>query len=240
MIIQARGSTALLITQPDHAALAGRIMARWQDRDFNAHPRRSSVLLAISEHDNGWDEVDAAPVVDSASGRLLDFVDVPADVRRAIWPRAVERLSRSDRWAAALVAQHAAHVYRRFRGDREWDRFFADLEAARDDLVRRAAAGGKLTLDDLLADYFFVRMGDLLSLTFCNAWEEAPDELGYKIRCGQSRLIVTPDPFAAREIPMEVPARELPNRTFASPSEAAGAFGSAVVFPCRGVVQGAS
>jgi len=235
MIIQARGPTALLITQPDHAALSGRIMMRWNDRGFETHRRRASILLAIREHDNGWREVDASPVLDPASGRMLDFVSVPADVRRAIWPRGVQRLS-GDPWAAALVAQHALHVYRHYRGDREWARFFVDLEAARDNHLRRAAT---LTIDDLLADYFFVRMGDLLSLTFCNAWTEAPDELGYTIRCCGERLSVAPDPFGGLEIPMEVPARELPNAAFASVGEAATAFDSADLLPLRGVVGGA-
>jgi hypothetical protein len=238
MIIQARGSTALLITQPDHAALAGRIMARWKERDFDGHPRRASILLAIREHDNGWDEVDAAPILDRATGLMVDFVDVPAEVRRAIWPRAVERLSRADGWAAALVAQHAVHVYRRYRGDREWDRFFTQLEASRDEHRQQAGSGAGLTFDHLMADYFFVRMGDLLSLTFCNAWKEAPDEFGYTIHGSNERLTVTPDPFGGSEIPMDVRARELPHRAFASDSEAAEAFASARVLSYRGVVRG--
>lgn len=240
MIIQARGPALLLITQPDHAALAGRIMNEWHDRDFAAHPRRSSVLLAIREHDNGWQEVDASPVLDPATGRMLDFVDIPAGARRAIWPRGVERLS-EDPWAAALVAQHAVHVYRRYRDDPDWRAFFAELEVARDRQIVHAAstpAFASLTLDDLVADYFFVRMGDLLSLTFCNAWTEAPDELGYAITCRDRRVTVTPDPFGGREIPIEVPARELPNRAFVSSAEASSVFKSAPVRSHRGLVRG--
>jgi hypothetical protein len=198
------------------------------------HPRRASILRAVGEHDNGWREVDGSPIVDAASGRMLDFVNAPPDVRRAIWPRGVERLS-ADPWAAALVAQHAIHVYRHYRDDEEWSAFFAELEAARDRHVRRAPS---LKLDDLVADYFFVRMGDLLSLTFCNGWTEAPDELGYAIRCEARRVTVTPDPFTGADISFEVPARELPNREFTSTEEAAEAFGSAPVTSLAGVVSG--
>jgi hypothetical protein len=236
MIVQAEGTTVLLITQPDHAALAGRIMTRWKHRDFDRHPRRASVLLAITEHDNGWHEVDAAPVLDEA-GRVLDFVNVPAATRRAIWPRGVERLS-GEPWAAALVAQHAVHVYRHYREEPEWAPFFVELEALRDAHLARAAAAAALTLDDLLADYFFVRMGDLLSLTFCNAWSEAPDELGYLIRCTGTRLTVAPDPFERRDLPIDVPARRLPNQAFSSTAGAARNFQSAAIVTFSGTVSG--
>ncbi len=210
-------------------------MQRWADGDFPRHPRRDSILLAIREHDNGWREVDAAPVLDP-DGRMLDFVNVPADARRAIWPRGVERLS-ADPWAAALVAQHAVHVYRHYRENAEWIGFFAELEAARDAHLRRAQG---LSLDHLLGDYFFVRMGDLLSLTFCNAWSEAPDELGYAIRCAAQRLAVSPDPFAGEETVFDVPARELPNRAFGSTEDAAEAFRAAPVSSLAGVISRSS
>lgn len=243
MIIQAAGPGALLITQPDHAALSARIMTAWRDRDFDRHPRRSSVLLAIGQHDNGWREVDAAPVLDT-SGRMLDFMNVPADTRRAIWPRGVRRLV-SNPWAAALVAQHAVHVYRHYRDEGEWAPFFSELESSRDEHVRRAAASQPrnetaLDLDVLLDDYFFVRMGDLLSLTFCNGWTEAPDELGYDIRCNGQTLSVCPDPFGRSEFAIEVTARELPRTGFESPAEAARAFDSAPAAPYRGVARGSS
>lgn len=236
MIIQHRGGSLLLITQPDHAALAGRIMRRWTRGAFDAHPRRASILLAIDEHDNGWKEVDAAPIVDGATGRMLDFVNVPAPVRRAIWPRGVERLA-GDPWAAALVANHAVHVYRHYREEPDWQPFFAELESARARHLQRATS---LTLDDLLADYFFVRMGDLLSLTFCNAWEQAPDELGYTIRCDARGLTVTPDPFGGEAILMDAPARELPDRAFASANAAARAFHAAPVRSLTGTARGDS
>ena len=67
MIIRRKGTTPLLITQPDHAQLAATIMERWQEDGFPDSPRRAAILLAIREHDNGWREVDAA----TDSGRQL-------------------------------------------------------------------------------------------------------------------------------------------------------------------------
>lgn len=204
MIIRPSGSSQLLITQPDHAALAARLMQHWSADGLPDSPRRPTILLAIREHDNGWREVDRSPIVDEATGRILDFVNAPEDVRRAVWPRGVGRLAHTP-YAAALVAQHALHIYRRYRTAPAWSSFFGEMEAAR---ARHLEATSGATLDELLRDYFFLRIGDLASLTFCNGWTDAQsDDAGYTIRLEGSRLMVTPDPFAGRRVPLEVAAR---------------------------------
>src|SRR5688572_29016028 len=115
MIIRSTGPTRLLITQRDHASLAAHIMRHWRADGFPEKQRQHVILLAIDAHDNGWREIDASPLVDPGTGRILDFVHAPDHVRRGVWPRGVARLATAP-YAAALVAQHAIHVYRRYRG----------------------------------------------------------------------------------------------------------------------------
>ena len=131
MIVRSLPPSFHLITQPDHAHLARRIMEHCHA--LERHPRREEILLAIGEHDSGWEETDAAPTVDPATGGVADFIKVPVSVRQGVWPRAVARLE-GEPWAAALVAHHAWFVYERFRtsADPEWTAFFADMAAARD------------------------------------------------------------------------------------------------------------
>ncbi|MGH9312681.1 MAG: DUF3891 family protein [Vicinamibacterales bacterium] len=235
MIVRPAGSSQLLITQPDHAALSARIMRQWRAGGFPDAPRRSSILLAIEEHDNGWREVDAAPVVDGVTGRILDFVSAPDPIRRAVWPRGVDRLAGTP-YAAALVAQHAVHIYRRNRDDPQWAPFFTEMEATRD---RHLHSAGALSLDEVLREYAFVRIGDLASLTFCNGWIELQtDDAGYAIRLDGTRLTITPDPFEGRQIAIEIAARELPNRPFRSPSEAHAAFSGAREVAVTGIALG--
>jgi len=91
----------------------------------------------------------------------------------------------------------------------------------------------------LLRDYFFVRAGDLASLTFCNGWTDVQtDDAGYAIRLDGTRLTITPDPFEGREVALEVTARELPNRPFRSASEAERAFTAAREVVVKGVASG--
>jgi hypothetical protein len=234
MIIRPAGASLVLITQPDHAALAARIMDEWRADGFPHHPRRAAIGQAIVEHDNGWRAVDAAPLLDD-TGKPLDFITAPAEVRQAIWPRGVAHLA-GDPVAAALVAEHALVIYERFRPDQRWAPFFSQMTGLRNEHAARAG----LSLETLARDYFFLRAADLMSLTFCNAWAE-PQTIGeYSFRLHGDTLGVSPDPFEGASVVLEVPGRRLPDRRFQSRDEAKAEFDRAGVVTIRGVAVGRS
>lgn len=230
MIVRQAGAGLLLITQPDHAQLAGRIMRHCVS--LADHPRRGAILRAIAEHDNGWAEEDAAPLADPGSGGVVDFVAAPLAVRHRVWPRAVERLAR-DQWAAALVAQHAITVYDRFRPDPAWAPFFAGMEALRDRMAEFGA-----TATDLRDDYAFVRLGDLVSLTFCTGWTDDQRYADWTVRLSGDRVRVAPDPFGGAVIPIEIAAREIPARPFRTDAELRDALARASTTVLRGAASG--
>lgn len=229
MIVQLLPEAIQLITQPDHAGLAGEIMAR--SSRLRHHPRRDSILLAVTEHDNGWREEDAVPEVDEQG--VVDFVRAPLAVRHRVWPRAVARLSH-DPWAAALVAQHAITVYDRFRTDHAWDTFFADMEVDRDAMLR-AAAGSRA---DLEADYVHVRLGDLISLAFCTGWTDEHRVAEWTVRLEGSRVVVKPDPFGGDVVPIRIPARQIERHGIVSDRALREALRAAVVVQLDGEVAG--
>src|SRR5262245_34811124 len=189
MIVLPAGDSLLLITQPDHAALARRVIERWKLPDLAHHPRLASLLYAIEHHDDGWLEVDAVPSI-REDGQVADFVTAPLAVRQGVWPRCVSALS-ANPFAAALVAEHARYVYLGHRGKLEWSDFFAEMERLRS---QYAAAAG-VSLSELQQDYAFLRLGDLISLAFCNHWTEAKEDFHFTIRWRDNRVIVSPDPF---------------------------------------------
>jgi hypothetical protein len=235
MIVRPAGQSQVLITQPDHAALSERIMQHWRAGGLPSSGRRSDILLAIQQHDNGWREPDGAPIVDERTGRILDFVSAPDDVRRGVWPRGVDRLAATP-YAAALVAAHAIYIYRRYRSEVEWAPFFAQMEALRDRHLLNAAPR---TAADLAQDYLFVRLGDLASLTFCNGWRDPQtDQSGCMVRLEDERLIITPDPFEGRDVPFSIEGRLVANRPFASIADARAAYESARIVSVRGVACG--
>jgi hypothetical protein len=218
-----------LITQPDHAHLARAIME--QCAPLAGRPRRDAILHAIGEHDNGWAEEDAALTVNPKTGDVYDFVSVPLHVRHAVWPRGVACLA-DDPWAAALVAQHAITVYDRFRPDAEWTSFFAEIEAARDAML--GASG--MSLAALLDDYPFVRLGDLISLTFCTGWTDEQRFGDWTVQRSDTRVVVTPDAFGGAEIPIAIAAKVIRNPPFRSDGDLREAVSQAKTTTLRGVV----
>jgi hypothetical protein len=231
VIVRSLDTGTLLITQPAHAHLARAVMEH--ATGLAGHPRRDPVLLAIGEHDNGWAEEDAEPTVDAGTGAVVDFVNASLWVRHTVWPRGVARLA-DDPWAAALVAQHAITVYDRFRSDADWTTFFEGMEAERDAMLR--ASG--LAAADLAHDYPFVRLGDLISLTFCTGWTEPQTFAQWTVERSGSRVSVTPDPFGGATIPIAITALEIRKGPFSSNEELRAALDEGLTMTLRGEVAG--
>jgi len=229
VIVRQTSDTFQLITQPDHAALAAAIMDH--SVALAAHPRRASVLLAVAEHDNGWSEPDAAPLIDPATGVPLDFISAPNVVRQGVWPRGVARLA-GNPWAAALVAQHAIVIFNRYRSDPAWTQFFVEMETMRRELVQAS----ELLLPELLADYWFLGLGDLISLTFCNGWTDVQEFDRWSVRLTGSQVSVWPTLFEGAAIPIAIQVREVRRRVFRSDAELRDELATAPIASIEGVV----
>ncbi len=234
MIIQRGTTDLLLITQPDHAGLAAGLMARWELGGLPDHPRRAEILAATREHDHGWIEEDALTHV-APDGQPLDFITVPPDVKRRLWPRALERVARTDPYVAALVAQHALTVNAPARQEDGWPAFFDVMTRARDAKLARVP---RVNVVDLEGDYPFVRIGDHLSLIFCNGWREPLSGAGYRAILKGATLEISPDPFGGATVPLSVPARSIPARRYRSAADLRQAFAAAPVRPLEGQAVG--
>jgi len=229
VIVRQTADAFQLITQPDHAALAAAIMEH--SVALAAHPRRASVLLAVAEHDNGWSEPDAAPLIDPATGVPLDFISAPNDVRQGVWPRGVARLA-DDPWAAALVAQHAIVIFNRYRSEPAWTQFFGEMETMRHEMVQAS----ELLLPELLADYWFLGLGDLISLTFCNGWTDVQTFDPWSVRLSGSQVFVSPDLFDGTAIRIAIEAKEIPRRACRDEAKFQKELVTAATTSVRGVV----
>ena len=237
MIIRPAIDDLLLVTQPDHAALAGSVMAAWQADGLPEHPEREELLLAVREHDHGWLEPDAEPTVDPATGAPEDFLDAPVDVRQAVWPRGTARLAGAHPYAAALVAHHALNVYRRHRSDAAWQAFFAGMETAEQAALDRVPPARRAGWPH---DYRFLFLGDLISLVFCHGWTQPFEGEQYRLMLTGTTLEIAPDPFGGGQVPLAVAARRVPARRYASDDDLRQALADAPPVMLEGAVRGAA
>lgn len=151
------GDEIRLVQQPDHARVSGYLAAHWGGANGFARPGqypgaadpdrwREEVVLAIAEHDNGWWEWEAMPVLDEHDGLPIGLAEVargsPEDGFRR-WRLGVPRLAERHPYAALLVSLHAYWLYA-FA--------FEDLANEGDDAWRHPLFGGRDNAMNLVID----------------------------------------------------------------------------------------
>ncbi len=116
------------VSQPDHAAVCGYLAAHWGNEDFAqpghyqtghcaavtestvpaAERLRAEVILANSQHDNGWWEWEADPEL-SATNLPVDLAEVRRDRQESMdrWRWGIPRLSEHHPYASLLISWHA-------------------------------------------------------------------------------------------------------------------------------------
>lgn len=224
-----------LVTQSDHARLAADLLRLLRIPELIEHPRRAVLLRAVSEHDNGWWEADAAPRLDAAGKAALDFRHFPPQLRQEIWRRGVERFAGDSPYLAALLATHALRLLRRIPllpEDPSWALFRTALALRRAELL--AAAGENLAT--LALDDPWLELADGLALAACTGeaafvslpgWRaEVAEVLGAAGVAGDPRAIelgLQPFPLAG-VTSFEVACRWLEPGRFASAVELARAL----------------
>jgi hypothetical protein len=238
MIVRDERDTFLLITQPDHAQLSEAIMAAVRTEPPLEGPKRRTILVATREHDNGWTEVDAYPTVDPATGRPCDFMSGPAPVKHELWLRGIARAAKSDGLAGALVAEHALTVYGYRRGDAGWAQFFSTIEGMRDALLQRLGMFSGASRDTFAAYYRCVRLGDMFSLQFCNAWTDPSTTLGYRAEMQGTTLLISPDPFAGATVALGVVGHRIPARRYRDDAQVRRAIAAATPEIVQGIARG--
>ncbi len=213
MIVAPLDGQLLVISQTDHAHFAGELLALWHSDGMPEHPRRRDLLFAAREHDNGWAEIDSAPMCDPASGRPRDFMTIPRQTRRDVWRRGTRRYAVREPYAALLIVRHAIHLHRAQRRDPAWADLFAEWQELEAELMASTGAAE----GEVERDYRWIELTDLLSLAGCNRWTRRLESHGWsaELRPGApDSLLVDPFPLAGATT-FRVACRLLPDRRYA-------------------------
>lgn len=221
MIVAAQNGTLRVITQNDHAHLAAELLSLWRSEGLPENPRREALLFAAREHDNGWREIDAAPRIDSATGRPHDFVSLPHSDRRELWQRGTLRYLDRQPYAALLVLQHARNLHRHLAEDADWRPILERWTELTEELLANLGASRQ----QMHEDYRWIDLADLFSLALCHRIDQLPERSGYRGRLakeppGQSQKVqgtLQLDPFPlAGSTTFSVPSRQIPDRSYRS------------------------
>ena len=214
MIVASIPGQLRLVTQNDHASFAAELLGLWRCAPLSDHPRRSSLLRAVREHDNGWREADSAPHC-RPDGRPHDFISLPEALRRELWQQGVERFVDDDPWVAALILEHAL-VLHRGRDDPAWHALLETWREQRASLLEEAGESE----DTLARDYRFLDLCDMASLVVCCPLTESIERHGFSLRLVEpppvgvdAVLILDPFPLAGATT-FRIPCRTIPDRCY--------------------------
>lgn len=105
MIRKRVGEAFWLITQRDHALLAGQIARAWGNRQFARPVGGDVVYAAVDIHDDGWPDHDDSPTLDTA-GRPMDVFESPRSLSHPIWLHSALRATEKGLYSGLLVSLH--------------------------------------------------------------------------------------------------------------------------------------
>jgi Protein of unknown function (DUF3891) len=208
-----------------------------------------SFCLAAAEHDNGWNEWELLPQIDSKTFTPHNFMSIPTEEHIALYQRGIERVVRADRYAGLLVSMHCAGLYDRTRATMPGfsakyvksneSHLVSDflqrlrLQQLRLKVDLRADPILKAYADDhaLQANLLRLEALDRLSLYFCLApldgstIDAVPvngngSEADWDLQpAGTSFVTLLPYPFQKDPLEISILARRVPKRAYADENE---------------------
>ena len=110
MIRRDSGNDWLLISQVEHARLAGDLAAAWGNEQVPALPVADQLVRAVRDHDNGWWRWEQSPEIDPAAGWPRNFTEMPATTAAPIWSASIESAARGEFSHAAALRQFEAFL----------------------------------------------------------------------------------------------------------------------------------
>jgi hypothetical protein len=201
-----------LVTQPDHAALAGALAQHWGNPEFSPGSRQQSLIAAATRHDDGWATIDGAPAILEAEGRPAHFLEVDLPDTVAPYGAGVDRLYRDDVYAGILTSRHWAGLYSSRWGVQDSPPVGhpAALAVVAEQEARAARQSRALWDGDglrsafergLWHDYEVLQALDLLSLALCLIDLESPTAVDEAARAVPATLRGIDQPAGGRLVP---------------------------------------
>lgn len=230
---EAKNDQWILISQVEHARLAGLLARAWADEAFPVSQRRAEMVAAVDHHDDGWSAWEVAPKVDPQTGRPLDFLETPLTDSLAIWRDSIAAAAdKAGPLAGYMVSGHFSALLR--RSSERWKNPTVNAALA-DDFFRQqgeqqsawlaAAHVDRASADRAVA---WLQLFDVMSLWLCCAERREPET--FDTPTGQSLALLPeqadvydvrarPWPFEPSRVELTAVGRALPAVKYANPSD---------------------
>lgn len=249
MIVQQQNDPLIVIRQTDHAFLSGFFARELGNEKFVRPEPFSSFCLAAAEHDNGWQEWELAPGVDSRTFAPYTFMTIPTEEHIALYQRGIDRILKVDLYAGLLVACHCMELYDRARAtipgfsakyvkSHEQQMASDFVQRLRLQIIRlqvdlRNNPATKPYTEEKLIKANSQRLEalDRLSLYFCLGANESTTieavpvnddgkEVDWEVRAlGQNQFSINPYPFRRNPLEFAILARRIPKRRYADEND---------------------
>ncbi|MDP9146425.1 MAG: DUF3891 family protein [Acidobacteriota bacterium] len=263
MIVHEQDNDLVIVRQTDHALLSGFFAREWGNEEFSPPEPSESFRGAAAEHDNGWLEWELLPRIDPATFLPYSFMSIPTIEHIALYQRGIERILKTDHYAALLVSMHCSGLYDRERATMPGfsakyvrsseSQMAADfvhrlrLQQLRLKVDLRGNPATKLFSDDktLHANLQRLEAVDRLSLYVCLASQddatiesvplsEDGAETDWELtRDNDGNITLAPYPFRREPLALSILARHVPKRRYANDADFQNTLASANYYPVK-------
>lgn len=235
----------LLISQVEHARLAGELARQWGREPFSPLAGGDEALAAVFCHDDGWALWEREPKVDPATGRPLNFTEMPLDQSLEIWQCSIDVARQQGPLAAWMVSGHFSALLRHANS---WQRaghaadpaaraFLAEQDGDRHEWLTAWQGEGASERTAELAGRAleFLQFFDALSLWFCTAERTEPHSLpvpgGPMLKLvprSPSEIVCEPWPLRCDRMELSAAGRLVPARHYLDADDLAAESGREV------------
>ena len=223
-------ATWVLLSQIEHARLAGVLAELWRDGFPENDSVRAEILTTIFRHDDGWADWERAPKLDPEQGWPLAFTEMPLDDGLAIWTRSIEIAEGIGPLSASMVAGHFLELLGQSEiaqqhGNRDADaarQWIADYETRRTGwLTAWCAADPSHCEATAQRALDLLKFFDALSLWFCCVSRDAPETVSLSggdpitLRPRSAEIIeMSPWPLTVGEMTLDARGESVPRANY--------------------------
>jgi hypothetical protein len=201
MLHRGEAEGVIVISQPAHAWVSGRLARHWGNSQFGTFAPSEDVCLAAALHDIGFLQWEQSPTFNPKTGLPHSFLDLPAHKHLDIWSEGIQQMLGYGRYPTLLVSRHFTWLCARHPStspaDRRLEKQFLEdqdmlqttlLTSLRNDFYYEPWSTDEI----LLRNRQLVSLWDWLSLSLCLGLREERVVKDVPIAEGLTTIAMTP------------------------------------------------